>query len=92
MNKENVGIRLKDSTKQTFDFCNIWSQREVILKKTELPLFSNWWKSFVESQQTLEPSNNPIDQIESIAFAYAISGDEVLGQKALNSLRKELYY
>ena len=90
MNKENVERRLKDSTKQTFDFCNIWSQREIILKKTELPLFSSWWKSFVESQQTLEPSNNPIEQIESIAFAYAISGDEALGQKALNSLRKEL--
>ena len=81
---------MKDSAKQRFDFCDIWPRREALLEKTKLPLFSSWWSSFIESQQTLELSNNPIEQIESIAFAYAISDDEALGQKALNYLRKEL--
>ena len=81
---ENAEIRVKDSTKQRFDFCDIWPRREALQEKTKLPLFSSWWRSFIESQQTLELSNNPIEQIESIAFAYAISGDEALGKKALN--------
>lgn len=70
---------------QGTDFCGIWANRDAIFAKTKLPKFSEWWERLVEG---LQKSENP--PMESAAFAYVITGEEELGQKAIKALRKEL--
>ena len=70
---------------QKFDFCGVWTNRDAILKKIELPRFSAWWERFIEGLRNAESPG-----LESAAFAYAVTGDEDLGQKALRQLRDAL--
>jgi len=70
---------------QKIDFCGVWAHRGDILRKTELPRFSEWWEQFIEQLRNAE---NP--SLETIAFAYAVTGDEDLGQKAISLLREKL--
>ena len=70
---------------QNIDFCGVWANSDAILKKIKQPRFSAWWEQLIESLQSTENSN-----LESIAFAYAITGDEDLGQKAINLFRESL--
>lgn len=67
------------------DFCGVWMHRDAILKKTELPRFAEWWEKFIDGLRQAESPG-----FETAAFAYAISGDEDLGQKALRQLRDAL--
>ncbi len=70
---------------QKIDFCGVWAHRDDILKKTELPCFSAWWERLIEQLQNAE---NP--SLETVAFAYAVTGDENLGQKAVRLFREAL--
>jgi len=70
---------------QHIDFFGVWAHRDAILKKTELPRFSAWWERFIEGLRNTESPS-----LESAAFAYAITGDEDLGQKAIRQLREAL--
>jgi len=70
---------------QKNDFCGVRVNRNNILKKTELPRFSAWWERLIKSsRETERPS------LESIAFAYAVTEDKALGQKAMGLLRETL--
>jgi len=70
---------------QKFDFCGVWANKNLIKEKTNLPRFSPWWNRFLVS---LRNSESP--PLESVAFAYAVTGDESLGQKAIRILRRIL--
>ncbi len=70
---------------QQIDFCGVWAHRDDILRKTELPRFAEWWERLMEQLRNAE---NP--SLETIAFAYAVTGDEDLGQKAISLLREML--
>ena len=70
---------------QKIDFCGVWHNRDAILKKTELPRFSEWWERLIEQLRNAE---NP--SLEMVAFAYAVTGDEDLGQKSIHLLREAL--
>jgi len=70
---------------QKIDFCGVWKNRDAILKKTELPRFSAWWERLMEQLRSVE---NP--SLETVAFAYAVTGDEDLGQKAIRMFREAL--
>ncbi len=67
------------------DFCGVWLNREKINQKAQLPRFSSWWEHFIE-----QIKNTDSISLELISFAYAVTGDELLGQKALDLLRKSL--
>ena len=67
---------------QRVDFCGVWGDRDGILEKTELPQFSNWWERLMKHiRETERPS------LDSMAFSYAVTGEEDLGQKAIRILR-----
>ena len=70
---------------QKIDFCGVWANQEAILKKTELPRFSEWWERLIEQLR-----NSETPSLETLAFAYAVTGDEYLGQKAIELLREGL--
>jgi hypothetical protein len=79
---ENL-MQLQDFRK--IDLCGVWANRDAILEKTQLLRFSDWWKRLVEGLRNAE---NP--SLERIAFAYAITGDESLGLKAIQLFRQVL--
>jgi hypothetical protein len=76
---------MKGDRMKSIDFCGVWSNREAIIDKTKLPRFSAWWEHFVDSMRNSERSS-----LESISFAYSITGDDILGRKAICLLREAL--
>jgi len=70
---------------EKYDFCGVYSNRDAIIEKTKSGRFLAWWRKFVEQMNT---ADNP--SLESIAFAYAVTGDENLGRKALAQFRETL--
>ncbi|HGJ66412.1 TPA: DUF4962 domain-containing protein [bacterium] len=67
---------------QYYDFCGVYTNRDAIIEKTKLGRFMQWWQSFIEQMRY---TDNP--PLESIAFAYAITGDDRLGHKAITLFR-----
>ncbi|MGB9594698.1 MAG: DUF4962 domain-containing protein, partial [Candidatus Poribacteria bacterium] len=70
---------------QYHDFCGVHTSRDIILEKTKLDRFSKWWQKFLDQMRN---SDNP--SLEALSFAYAITDDEKLGQKAVNQFRELL--
>jgi len=70
---------------QSIDFCGVWANHDTILDKIKLPRFSLWWEQFIDS---MRKSDRP--SLESVSFAYTITGDEELGQKAISLLREAI--
>ena len=70
---------------QKHDFCGVDANRDNIIEKTKLERFSKWWETFLEQMKNADQPS-----LETLSFAYAVTGDEQLGQKAIAQFRKLL--
>ncbi|MEK7395554.1 MAG: heparinase II/III family protein [Candidatus Poribacteria bacterium] len=70
---------------QKHDFCGVDANRDNIIEKTKLERFSKWWERFLEQMKNADQPS-----LETLSFAYAVTGDEQLGQKAIAQFRKLL--
>lgn len=73
------------------DWCGVWGKLDRIRANVEHPRFADWWKRYLEGLRALgKMPDEPAGQAESLAFAFAVTGDASLGEKALWYLRAAL--
>lgn len=70
---------------QKHDFCNVYKNRDILIEKTKLDRFSKWWERFIDQMKNADRPS-----LEALSFAYAVTGDEYLGQKAVTQFRELL--